>query len=328
MAQQYQQQSQEEAANKSVQKTVEVHQEAIHKCPNCGVINSGEEKFCIECGLGLKNNTCVHCGTATQPNDEICPACGKGLQAELCSFCGEEMDADSSFCPECGNPRTGIVCGQCHTLNFRNFCRKCNSPLNAQAQQALDEATSDPKFQKALTIAEELAELEEFLLSESEDDIMPPETPELSEENRQLLNQYKDLLSAFRGQKTQEKPQEKPKEQPAAPKAEVKPQIKLSINISTKAEAMKKYKEKLAEMQAALISMVPDAGMTPHMQRDYYSARKVEIVTKTKKQERLYWVCNAYGCRHYTPNECSKPYLGGNWFYKEVEEITSIWVNQ
>ncbi len=320
--------AQETNKSESVQKTAESQQVTSYKCSNCGAAHSENDKFCSECGMGLKGNSCTHCGAATKPEYEICPECGRNLQAELCSFCGGEMDADSAFCPECGNPRTGIICGQCQTLNFRSFCRKCNAPLNEQAQQALAAAKSDPKFQKAVALAEELAELEEFLLSQPEDEVEPPEIPELSEENRQLIDQYKDLLSTLRGQKPQEKT-ESPKPQPETqPKAQPKAQIKLSINIASKAEAMAKYKEKLAEMQETLASMIPDAGMTPQMQRDYYSARKVEIVTKTKTKIPLYWVCNAYGCQHYQPNECAEPFKGGNWVYQEIEEATSTWVNQ
>ncbi len=296
-----------------------------YECPNCGARHSANDKFCSECGKGLNGTTCVHCGVETQPNWEICPACGHNLQAELCSFCGGAMDADSAFCPECGNPRTGILCPGCQTLNFRSFCRKCNTPLNALAQEALAEARKDPKVQQAIAIAQELAELEAFLLSPTEDEAAPPESPELSAENRELIDQYKDLLAAFRGQELQEKAEEKPVE---APKPAPKPKPGFSVNIVSREEAMKKYKEKLSEMQEMLASMIPDAGMTPQLQRDYYSARKVEIVTRTKIKVPLYWICTAYGCKHSQPNDCSEPWKGGKWVYDEREEVTSTWVRQ
>ena len=93
-------------------------------------------------------------------------------------------------------------------------------------------------------------------------------------------------------------------------------------------EAMAKYKEKLSEMQETLSAMIPDPGMTPQMQRDYYSARKVEILTTTKSRVPLYWVCNAYGCQHSQPNECAEPFQGGTWIYEDVVNTTSTWVRQ
>ncbi|GHT52763.1 hypothetical protein AGMMS49982_13840 [Bacteroidia bacterium] len=306
---QLQQQTQQETQVKQAAKPVT---QQVHKCSNCGSAVSQKDKFCPECGMGLKGNLCQHCGVATEPQWEICPACGHNLVAELCSFCGAGMTENDSFCPECGNPRTGIICNECKTLNFRSFCRKCNAPLNAQALQALQDAKKDPKFQKALALAEELAELEEFILSETAEGKAPPEIPELSEENKELVNQYKDLLAAFRNQPPEERPQE-PEKSPEPPKPVDKPKINLSFKIADRDEAIKIYKEKLAEMQAEFDAMIPDPGMTPQLQRDYYSARKLEM--------KVGWKCNAYGCIHQQPNECSQPWKGGKWFYETIEEV-------
>ena len=316
--------TEEAVANKSIKKAIETRSTILYKCRNCGTAYSECDKFCSECGMSLKGNSCIYCGAATKPNYEICPDCGKNLQAELCSFCGCGMEIDNSFCPECGNPRTGIICGECQTVNYRNFCRKCNAPLNELAQSALAAANADPIFQKTLALAGELTELEELLRSQSNEESEQPELPEISEENRKLIDQYKEILSTFRGQKPQETT-ESPV--PKAQEPEAKPQINFSIRVVNREEATAKYKEKLAEMQAALSSMIPDAGMTPHLQRDYYSARKVEIITKTKSRNMLYWLCNAYGCIHNKPNECAEPFKGGTWIYGEVNETTSIWVN-
>ncbi len=324
--QNFQEKAQEQTASKPVRQTADKQEATVYKCPNCGATHAANDRFCSECGMGLKGTSCAHCGAETQPNWEICPACGHNLQAELCSFCGSAMDADNAFCPECGNPRTGIMCPGCQTLNFRSFCRKCNAPLNAQAQAALEEARKDPKVQKAIALVEELAELEAFLFAPAEEEeAVPPEIAELSEENRRLVDQYKDLLAAFRGQQAPTKTEERKEETPP-PAPKLKPGF--SINIASKEEAMKKYKEKLAEMQATLASMIPDAGMTPQLQRDYYSARKVEIVTRTKVKVPLYWVCNAYGCEHSQPNDCVEPWKGGKWVYDEHEEVSSTWVRQ
>ena len=318
----FQQKDKEAGTDKQVQKQAEKQDVVAHKCPNCGGTHSDADKFCSECGIGLKGNSCLHCGAATQPNYEICPVCGHNLQAELCSFCGEKMMPDDAFCSGCGNPRTGIICSGCGSLNFRSFCRKCNAPLNALAYEALEEAQKDPKVQKVATIALELEELEQFLREAEE--AMPPELPQISKENRELVNQYKDLLTTFRGQESKKKTVE-PQEKTETPKSEPKTKNKFSINIISKEEAMQKYKEKLDEMNAELASMLPDAGMTPQMQRNYYSARKVQILTVTKIKVPLYWICNAYGCQHARPEECVEPWSGGRWVYSEREETSLTW---
>jgi len=318
-----QQKTKETSADKQVQKQAEKQHIAACKCPNCGATNSAADKFCSECGMGLKGNSCVHCGAATQPNHEICHACGRNLQAELCSFCGGKMTPDDVFCSDCGNPRTGIICSCCNTLNFRSFCRKCNTPLNELAHEALEEARKDQKVQKAVAIAQELEELEQFLQElEGKEEAMPPELPKISEENRELVNQYKDLMATFRQQEPQEK-REEPKVE--LPKTDPKSKKSFSITIANKEAAMQKYREKLDEMQATLASMFPDAGMTAQMQRNYYSARKVIIMTVTKIKVPLYWLCNAYNCAHANPEECVEPWKGGKWIYGEREELMQTW---
>lgn len=322
-----------------------------HKCsnPDCGATVLPTDNFCTMCGMPQKTHSCKNCGAATEPNWEICPVCKHNLKAEICSFCGEQMSEGDNFCLECGNPRAGIVCPQCSSLNFRSFCYKCNFPLNNQAQQALKQAKEDPKFRKALALAEELAELEELIIEFQEAGEAPPELAELSEENKALIDQYKDLLSMFREEKTEEKAEEKKlsiddvdfksffgnafgesdkKEDIEAAPAETKTKINLSFSIANKEEALNKYKEKLSEMQETLQSMIPDAGMTPQLQRDFYSARKIEHITKSKKRVTLGWRCNAYGCYHNQPNDCVEPFKGGEWIYEEREEITSTWVAQ
>lgn len=141
----------------------------------------------------------MRCNSPVQPNWEICPHCGQGLHAELCSFCGASMEADDFFCPDCGNPRTGIICPDCNTLNFRSFCRKCNRPLNEMAMQEMQKAKKDPVFQEMLALAQELADLEEQILNTVSEEfpVGEPELPpvELSEADKKLIQQYKDLFS-------------------------------------------------------------------------------------------------------------------------------------
>jgi predicted amidophosphoribosyltransferase len=48
------------------------------KCPKCGNVTGGNEKFCEECG---------------QPLNIICPKCGEGWRFMF----------DYNFCPSCGH---------------------------------------------------------------------------------------------------------------------------------------------------------------------------------------------------------------------------------
>lgn len=294
-----------------------------NQCPDCGTAYTAADNFCPGCGKNLKSHACTRCGAATEPDWEICPRCGQNLHAECCSFCGATTNSDDVFCPECGNPKTGITCPGCHTLNFRSFCRQCNTPLNALAHAALEQVRQSPQLQQAFAIAEELAKLEELLSQSDEDAAERTEIPELSEENRAFVNQYKDLLAAFRGQGQEEK-----KETTGSPSPEPTQKKKFTLNISDKEEAVAQYNAKLEEMKNALNAMLPDPGMTPQMQRDYYTAIKVEMTVKTNVKVKIGWQCNAYNCIHSKPNECVEPFKGGRWIYEDVEQVTRVWVSQ
>lgn len=311
-----QQKSQSIEETKTLIKTEEVFEVQLYKCHNCGATHSSSDRFCSECGAGLKINSCKNCGASVEPDMEICPECGQNLLSETCSFCGEKINSQDAFCPECGNPRVGLTCPNCNTLNFRSFCRKCNTPLNDLAKQALALAKNDPSVKKTYLLIKELAELEKYILEETEDN------KQLSEEDIQLIEQHKELLNLFRTSKPDyvEKKIEPKKEGKATKK-----KLSFSINVVSKEEAMKRYKEKLAEIQETLSSMLPDANMTPQLQRDFYSARKVEIEILTKSKVPIGWLCNAYGCMHSQPNECSKPFSGGKWIYEERDVVVKQW---
>ena len=75
------------------------------------------------------------------------------------------------------------------------------------------------------------------------------------------------------------------------------------------------------DINALLGRMLPPAGSTPQEQRNYYSARKVAVETRTLTRRLAGWVCNYCGCTHSNPSECCKPFLGGKWVYEAVDEI-------
>ena len=241
-----QHQSLSEQQIKAQQKTSEKQAEQPQCCPNCGTPCHSGDKFCEECGMALKGTSCMRCNSPVQPNWEICPHCGQGLHAELCSFCGASMEADDFFCPDCGNPRTGIICPDCNTLNFRSFCRKCNRPLNEMAMQEMQKAKKDPVFQEMLALAQELADLEEQILNTVSEELPVggPELPpvELSEADKKLIQQYKDLFSGSGSLEGMQVSRPEPKvEEPV----QTRPKIQLNVKKVDLDEAKQSYKEKL-----------------------------------------------------------------------------------
>jgi len=327
MEQQHQSLSEQQV--KTQQKTTEKQAEQPQCCPNCGTLCHRGDKFCEECGMPLKGKSCVRCGVSIQADWEICPHCGQSLHAELCSFCGASMEANDSFCPDCGNPRTGIICPDCNTLNFRSFCRKCNRPLNEMAMQEMQKAKHDPVFQEMLALAQELADLEKRILDTpsgeiSEEDSEPPQL-ELSEADKKLIQQYKDLFAGSGSLEEISIPKPKPlKETPV----QARPKIQLNVKRVDLDEAKQSYKEKLEEMRGLMEKLRPEGDMTPQMQRNYYSARKLPVLRKSVSKAPVCWVCNLCGCQHNQPSECAQPELGGTWIYEDVVTVTKTFEYQ
>lgn len=316
---QHQQLSLSEQQVKAQQKSLEQQVEQPQCCPNCGTPCRSGDKFCEECGVALKGISCAKCGSPTQPNWEICPHCGQGLHAELCSFCGASMETGDSFCPDCGNPRTGIICPDCKTLNFRSFCRKCNRPLNEMAMQEVQKAQKDPVFLQMLALAQELADLEDQLLeasagkNEGEEADLPH--VELGEADKKLIEQYKELFAGVGSLGETSVPKVESKaEEPAQTHSKVKLNVK-KVDLD---EAQQSYKEKLEEMRGLMEKLRPEGDVTPQMQRNYYSARKLPVLRKTVTKTPVHWICNLCGCQHRQPSECAQPELGGTWIYEDV----------
>ena len=237
-----------------------------------------------------------------------------------CTFCGAPVEPGMRFCTECGNNREGIICPQCGILNYRSFCKNCFAPLNEQAQKALSEAKFDPHFQRAEQLVREMAELEK-IISEAEAADQYNEAPDrsvrLSDEDRQIIDAYRDLFAGIANPPPPSAPADDP-----APATRTRERKQFLIQRAE--DAMKLYKSKMAELQMHMDAMLPDSAATPEEQRDFFSAR---IITTTRIElVKQGWVCNYCGCFHKCPNECAEPQLGGKWvfFEKEVETKQSI----
>lgn len=263
---------------------------------------------------------CPYCHASIKSGYAICPSCGRSLTPDKCSFCGAPKKITAKFCTRCGQSSEGVVCPQCGTLNSRNFCRKCNTPLTAMAQRALADTQNDPAFKAVQKKADELAELHariEALRNSSAE-----QSPlELSEEDKALLKEYADILDMIGTTQihTHQKEDTETKSE-ALPKRKQYSAETVSID-----DLLKAYKEKAAEMNDALASMTPPPDFTPEQQRDYFSARKIAtVVTETACDMSGYrptqWRCNFCNNLHDNPSECARPELGGVWEYVSAEE--------
>lgn len=258
---------------------------------------------------------CPYCGGDIKNSYAICPHCGRSLTVGKCSFCGAAMKEKAKFCSKCGQSREGIICPECGTLNSRNFCRKCGIPLTDMAQLAMKAAKNDPAFKAIQAKADELAELhariEAMTEGGAEGEANPPQ---LSEADRQLLDEYADILGSIGSYVP--KPVEKSQ-------SEVPTRKEYADDVMSLDEIMAAYKEKAAEMNEALAALAPPPEFTPEQQRDYYCARKIARVDvkydMTGYRPNL-WVCNFCGYPHFNPAECSEPELGGTWIYVTPEE--------
>jgi len=276
--------------------------------------------------------TCPNCGATVPSGKELCPECGHPLHTGVCTYCGSPMEDGDRFCPECGGPRQGITCPKCGTLNFRSFCRKCNAPLDELAAEEMNRAQKDPVFIRMVQLAQQMAKLEERIIqaakSEGQSQREEPvadfsQAAELTEEEKKLMAQYKQMMEQL-GIPPVETPVAKPAEQAATPRTRQKLEVGGS---QEELEALRaEYSRNLQEMNELMSQLIPDPGCAPQIQRNYYSARKLPVITTVVHRERVAWVCNLCGCHHSQPSECADPSLGGTWIYNDVVETTKKYV--
>lgn len=240
--------------------------------------NSGKVKDQL-----LHNISCYNCCHPINEEIELCPQCGTYLHIGQCSFCGTSLEQTDRYCPECGNPRAGIRCSSCQKISHRSFCSYCNRPLNDLAQEEVNKVEQDPLFNTMITLADELADIEE-----NDNNFKNGVADDIS---GSLADRYKDLLQQ-----------------------DNLPQIKSSRNFNTNRKLL--YQQKVAEMQLLMDQLKADESLSPQMQRNYYCARKIpdRIKQQTTRQPGK-WECNFCRCLHNYPGECVHPELGGRWIY-------------
>lgn len=230
------------------------------------------------------------------------------MHLDRCSFCGAPTDPSKRFCPRCGQPKEGIICPECGILNSRNFCRKCNAPLTPRAEAARAEAQADPLFR---SVSRKAAELESLRRQIEEARNAAHEEPGLTDEDKALLDRYNTLFNSMGIPEPVQSP---------APVGSRKKYQGENLNLD---EIMAAYREKAAEMDAALAALTAPPDFTPEQQRDYYSARRiatVEMEYDMSGYHPMMWRCNVCSALHPCPSDCVSPELGGQWIYLTPEQ--------
>ena len=247
------------------------------------------------------------------------------------------MEPEDQFCCECGGPRRGITCPICGTLNFRSFCSHCNTPLDDLARAEVEKAQRDPVYKKAVSLAEQMAELEEQIMAAEREARMPDDSGdfdieeeeeveeldfetvmELSEEDKKLMEQYHQLLGTT-PTPINNTPRSTPKPQQQVQQKK-KVDKKARVGGADLAAMKAEYQRQMQEMQSLLNAMQPDANTTPQMQRNFCCAHKVVVTTQRLVRRPTTWICNYCGCEHNQPSECTRPELGGVWKYNSYTE--------
>lgn len=255
---------------------------------------------------------CPNCHQTVGKDNELCPHCGFRLHANHCTFCGAAMDPEDLFCGECGGSAKGIKCPHCGTLSFRSFCPKCNEAIDELGKEELQKAKADPLYQRICSLAEQIIEAQESSSPLPHEDELRIE---------KILEKYRDLHISS------DMPIEKPYHEERAETAEQRRSRTGSqaIRLTGSDGLPTDLSSAIEELNSLLRSMVPDPGLTPQMQRNYYCARKVAVYRKSKVKETVGWVCNLCGCQHHSPSECARPELGGTWIYREKEITTKTY---
>ncbi len=258
---------------------------------------------------------CPNCKKSVNKDYELCPHCGYRLHSSHCTYCGAPMLAEDLFCGECGGNSKGTACPSCGTLSFRSFCPNCNSPVDEIGEAELEKAKADPLFQRICSLAERIIEANESGVHiDSKKNLLSPEILSLLQRYRSIQSNIgiddnnttsheNDTLSQDLNKDTHKK----------------------GIQLSDSGDGISDIPSAIEELDELMKSMIPDPGLTPQMQRNYYSARKVAVYRKSIVREPVGWICNLCGCHHASPSECARPELGGRWIYQDKEITTKTY---
>lgn len=258
---------------------------------------------------------CPNCNKSVSKLFELCPECGYRLHKNHCTYCGAPMTSDDLYCGECGGNTKGIKCPSCGTLSFRSFCPKCNCPVDELGKNEYNKAQADPLYQRICVLAQRIIDMRESV------EINKDVEQDLSPEIRSLLQRYASIhekgskiVTAIDNEYVEDQNEFHNKGTESN-----------KIILSDYCADITGVASAIEELNSLLKEMIPDPGLPPQMQRNYFSARKVAVYRKSKIRETVGWVCNLCGCHHSAPSECARPELGGTWIYQEKEITTKTY---
>ncbi len=303
----------EKIKEKELSKSIQSKEQKVHSglkaCSNCGHKNEAEAKFCEECGTAFGSHVCPNCKENVDPGQDICELCGAWILTDKCKFCYSPISKEDKFCGECGNPSAGIICANCNTLNFFDFCTNCHQPLTEEALAEIEKSKTDPELIQIRSFISELEEIELELEQESKvsqadlmkqklEDAIAKEEDQLRQkfnEVRKLKDELKDLLPPSETSSKEQIPSKKPK-------AKINQFNKLKENIKQRESQrnllLKKIQEKLSEMQNKTFE-------NPQAARRFFNANR--------PPGNYVWNCNFNDSIHPDPNNCGSPDQGGKW---------------
>lgn len=255
---------------------------------------------------------CSNCKQTVAGNFELCPNCGYRLHSTYCTYCGAPMSAEDLFCGECGGSIKGIPCPSCGTLSFRSFCPNCNQPVDDLGKEECKKANNDPIYQRICSLTEQIILAQENKKHSSSNNAISPVIAD-------ILERYHSLEAELaKSNELQEANDDKYVQGVT---------INETKGIQLVASQVQDFdiSSAITEINNLMSQMLPDPGLPPQIQRNYYSARKVAVVRKSIVKERVGWVCNLCGCLHNSPSGCARPELGGTWVYNEKEITTKTY---